>query len=158
MNKLLKLATILAIGFTVSCASLGAETPRQKAATVTNLTIGAPFYAVSYLSGIILNILVYPTAWIWGEPEENEEVPLWFSADYGPNYASVNTPWCWLYVGIEPEDRELAEDLKAGTHIRQIPLRALEYEWPPTVTFCRTNVGITKNKRGDESFPLKETE
>lgn len=146
----------LILGSALSCASLPGETTRQKTASGVNLVVGSPFYATSYVSGFFLNAITYGTAWLWGEPEEGENVPIWYSADYGPNYGSVNTPWCWYYTGIEPEDREIANDIKAGTHLRQIPLRALDYEWPPTFTFCRTNVGILKNKRGDESFPLEE--
>ena len=80
---------------------------------------------------------------------------MWFSSDFGPTYASVNTPWCWLYAGTEPEERELAFNVPAGFHVRDIiPLRAMEVEWPPTFTWCRTEVGVRLNKRGDESFPL----
>ena len=146
----------IAIGLallSLSCASLG-ETPRQQTVAVVNGVLGSPFYLASYLSGFFLNALAYPTAWIAGKPEG--DVPVWFSADYGPTYASVNTPWCWLYVGTEPEDRAVAATIPAGTHVRQIPLQSVDYEWPPTVTLCRTNVGITRNKRGDESFPLAQ--
>ena len=158
MNKLLKLAAILAMVFTVSCASLGAETPRQKAAVGVAVVVGVPFLLPSYLLSLPLQGVAYITAQIWGPPAEGENVAIWYSSDFGPNYASVNIPPCWTYAGTEPEDRALAEDMAAGTHIRQIELGSLEYEVPPTFTVCRTNVGIRFNKRGDESFPLQETE
>jgi hypothetical protein len=150
----MKFLAVLPLLFTLACANFPGETPRQKTAAAVNLAAGSPFYLLSGLSGVFLNLLAYPTAWIWGEPEKDEDVVIWFSADYGPNYASMNTPPCWTYVGTEPENRKLAETIFAGQHFRQVRLQSLEYEWPPTFVVCRTEVGMTKNKRGDESFPL----
>jgi len=148
------LAVVLAVSLT-GCASLGADTPRKKAAAVVNLTVGAPFYALSYSSGFLLNGISYVTAWIWGEPGTNEDVPLWFSSDFGPTYASTNTPWCWLYAGQEPEKRKFLLEWPAGSGVRStMGIASLEHEWPPTFTFCRTKVGILKNRRGDETFPV----
>jgi hypothetical protein len=110
---------------------------------------------MAYVGGWWVNILSYTTAWVSGEPEG--DVGAWLSLDLGPTYSSMNTPWCWLYVGTEPEERELAADMAAGVHLRhEIGIRRMEVEWPPTFTFCRTNVGILWNRRGDESFPLEE--
>jgi hypothetical protein len=154
--KYFKLTCLLICLFLVSgCASVGAKNARQKTATVVNLTVGAPFYVTSYVSGLMLNVVSYGTAWIWGEPAVNEDVPLWFSADYGPNYASMNSPWCWLYAGAEPENRALLLEWPERSHVRSsMGLFSLEHEWPPAFAFCRTNVGIRKNKRGDESYPV----
>ncbi len=134
------------------CASMG-DTPRQKTAAVVNLVVGSPFYIVSYVSGLFLNVITYGTSWIWGDPDG--DIDMWFTAAYGPNYATMNTdPGCWLYAGSEPANRALATTMPAGTHLRQIPIADLDYEDPPTFTFCRTGVKQV-SLRGDESFPLR---
>lgn len=149
----MKRFAILFLALTLSgCGATFGNTPRQRAASAVNLALSSPFYAVTYLVSFPPMVLAYLSAKAAGEPDGS--VPIWFSLDFGPNYASVNTPWCWLYAGDEPEDRELAVDLPAGHHVRQIPLRALDHEWPPAFTWCRTNVGTRWNRRGDESFPL----
>jgi hypothetical protein len=147
----MKLFVALILVASLGCVSLG-DSPRQKAAAVTNITLGAPFYAASYVSGLFLNFIAYGTAWIAGDSDA--EVVAWFSADYGPDYASMNTPWCWIYMGREPVDRKVAWGLRPNTHIRQIPIAGFDTEWPPDFTWCRTEVGLRYNKRGDESFPL----
>ena len=150
--KVVLLAVIAAMTF--GCAGYG-STPREKTAAVVNLTLGSPAYAVSYVAGWYLNVLAYATAWIAGEAEG--DIPIWFSSLYGPTYASMNTtlPNCWLYTGLEPEDRAIARRLRPGAHIRgEVRLRSLDSEWPPTFAFCRTNID-QMSVRGDESFPLR---
>ena len=149
--KMIRATVITLLALSLGCVSLG-STPRERAASATNLTLGAPFYAVTYVSGFFLNVIAYGTAWIAGE---QKQTPLWLSTDYGPTYASVNTPWCWLYAGAEPEGRQIAGPIHRGAPLHQdIPLRRMHTEWPPAFAFCRTNVGILWNARGDESFPL----
>ena len=139
---------------TFGCAGYG-DTGREKTAAVVNLTLGAPAYAVSYVAGFYMNLVGYLTAWIAGEAEG--DIPIWFSTSFGPTYASMNTaiPNCWLYTGLEPEDRALASHMFPGEHIRgEVPLMAVESEWPPAFAFCRTDIDQA-NVKGDESFPLK---
>ena len=125
----MRILILVAIAALLGCASVGADTPRQKTAVVVNVTLGAPFYVASYISGYALNVLTYGTAWIWGEPEKNEDIPLWFSSDFGPNYASMNTPWCWFYTGMEPGSRALLLDWIAGNHVSsKMGIRSLKHE------------------------------
>jgi len=131
------------------------ETPRQKTASVVHFTVGSVPYLVSYISGFSITLLSYATSWIAGD--DGQEVVAWFSTDFGPDYASMNTPWCWFYAGREPENRKLAADMPAGTHIREFEISEMDTEWPPTFAFCRTGVGPLKNRVGKESFPLKRS-
>ena len=153
----MRVTLLMAIAvMTFGCAGYG-DTTREKTAAVVNLTLGAPAYAVSYVAGFYLNLVGYVTAWIAGEAEG--DIPIWFSTSFGPTYASMNTalPNCWLYTGLEPEDRSIAKAMPKGTHIRgEMPLMALDSEWPPTFAFCRTDID-QMSVRGDESFPLRPT-
>ena len=155
MRNLVMIVTLVLALALAGCANgPGPSNPaRETTAKVVTGVLGGPGILIGALDGVYLNFVSLLGAWISGVPKEGSDVPVWFSMHFGPTYASVNNPLCWLYFGFEPEDRELAQDLAAGTHIRQIPLRALDYENPPAMTACRTGIW-QNNLRGDESFDV----
>ncbi len=50
----------------------------------------------------------------------------------------------------------LANDMAAGSHVREIPLSSVKREYPPALTICRTGKDQF-NTRGDENYPVVET-